>query len=86
MGGALAVAEPIRLCFWPHESALAARVEKDGGGGSGELAFAVMLEYMGVVLTLRGNKSSSSGSRSASTEEGKVDDELCRAEADKDSL
>jgi hypothetical protein len=45
-----------------------------------------MVLYMGVVLDFRGKSSSSEGSRSASTDDGSVEDELCRADADEDSL
>jgi hypothetical protein len=50
--------------------------------GAGE---ALEDENMGAVARFVGNKSSSSGSRSGSTEEGRVDVELYRAEAPEES-
>jgi hypothetical protein len=74
------------LPFRPNESALLAREVKDGGCGrlcgAGE---AVEDENMGAVARFVGNKSSSSGSRSGSTEEGSVEVELYRAEAPEES-
>ena len=43
------------------------------------------LRYIGAVFVFFGNSSSSRGSRSASTDEGSVEEELCRADADDDS-
>ena len=74
------------LPFRPKERALLARDVKDGGGCKGCDANAeVEDECMGAVARLFGNKSSSSGSRSGSKEEGRVDVELYLAEAPEDS-
>ena len=69
--------------FSPNERALLAREVKDGGccKGCAERA-GLDAEYM---LRLFGNKSSSSGSRSGSSDEGRVDVELYRAELPEDS-
>lgn len=88
MGGESLVEEFRRLCFWPNEKARAARELNDGGGGSESSARAAVGGCMEVVADFfTGNSSSSSGScsRSWSTEDGRVDDELCRAEVLDDS-
>jgi hypothetical protein len=89
MGGAFALLAPLLLFFCPNDKALAARVLKEGGGGSGSSILARLeagkVWYMGVVLDFRGNSSSSSGSLLSSTDDGSVEEELCRADADEDS-
>lgn len=70
------------LPLFPNDNALAARDVKEGGGGSGgESLLGVIEWYMLAVWDLRTGANSSS-SRSCSTEDGKVEVELCRAEAD----
>jgi hypothetical protein len=74
------------LPFRPNERALLAREVKDGGGGrpcAADTEFED--ENMGAAARLVGNNSSSSGSRSGSREEGRVDVELYRAEAPEES-
>ena len=69
--------------FSPNERALLAREVNDGGGCKGGAARAGLdAEYM---FRLLGNNSSSSGSRSGSSEEGRVEVELYRAELPEDS-
>ena len=69
--------------FSPNERALLAREVKDGGCCKGCCESAGLdAEYM---LRLFGNKSSSSGSRSGSSDEGRVEVELYRAELPDDS-
>lgn len=66
------------LPFSPNERALLAREVKDGGCANGYGAAAgLAAENMGAVEPLlTGNRSSSSGSRSGSRDEGRVDVEL----------
>ena len=74
------------LPFRPKERALLAREVKDGGCGNCCVASdGLEDENMGAVARFVGNKSSSSGSRSGSSEEGRVDVELYRAEAPEES-
>jgi hypothetical protein len=68
--------------FSPNERALLAREVKDGGCCRGCDRAGLDAEYM---LRLLGNNSSSSGSRSGSSDEGKVEVELYRAELPEDS-
>lgn len=69
--------------FNPNERALLAREVNDGGCCKGCADRAGLdAEYM---LRLLGNKSSSSGSRSGSSDEGRVEVELYRAELPEDS-
>ena len=69
--------------FSPNERALLAREVKDGGCCKG-CADSAGLEAENM-LRLFGNKSSSSGSRSGSSDEGRVEVELYRAELPEDS-
>lgn len=74
------------LPFKPNERALLAREVKDGGWGSCCVASdGLEDENIGAVARFVGNNSSSSGSRSGSSEEGRVDVELYRAEAPDES-
>ena len=76
----------ICLLFKPNERALLARAVKDGGGGRAASAAAEDADWnMCAVDRFLGNSSSSEGSRSWSTDDGNVDVELYRAEADDES-
>lgn len=78
---------PLFLRF-PNEKARAARLEKEGGCGRGAMsAPAETVWYMLEVVEARfaANSSSSSGWRSGSTEDGNVEVELWRADAEEES-
>jgi hypothetical protein len=85
-GGTSFCTEPDLAClFCPKEKARPARDLKEGGGGRGASTSALMDCNIGVVADLRGKSSSCSSSRSWSTEDGRVEDELCRADAEDES-
>lgn len=70
----------------PNEKALLARAENDGGGGRDASAAVAEADWnIGAVARFLGKSSSSSGSRSWSTDDGNVEVELYRADAEEES-